>query len=115
MSYLQRYMLLPTRIGIVCRMRQKGPSKHYVLEGLNNLGSFAKMQRKKINLVAEKKRNAAGSTQAGGSGSNDSQPKGTNRNKAIPARDRGRQESWHRGGPSKLPIPKIPGGMEDVD
>ena len=111
MSYI--YCSRPHIEFIIFRMKQKGPGKYYVLEGLSNLGSFAKMQRKKINLVAEKKqRNVPGSSQASGSGSNELQSKGANRNKSNSVRGRGRQESRV---PSKLPIPKIPGGMEDVD
>jgi len=97
-------------------MRQKGPNKHHILEALSNLGIFAKVQRKKINLaIAEKKQknSTSANSQAGTSGSNAGQPKVTNRNKR---RDRTTQDSSRFGGPfSKPHFPKIPGGMEDVD
>ena len=97
-------------------MRQKGPNKHHILEALSNVGTFAKVQRKKINLAAAERRQKNSTTatsQAGTSNSNAGQPKVTNRNKR---RDRTTQDSSRFGGPSSKPyFPKIPGGMEDVD
>ncbi|KIM42733.1 hypothetical protein M413DRAFT_444401 [Hebeloma cylindrosporum] len=93
---------------MVIKLRER-PNKGHVLEALVNLSSFAKMQRKKMNMAQGDQRRAGGKTQAGNTQSPRSHPSSSS---TGPPPLVGGAFPFSLVGTS---FPPVPGGMEDVD